>query len=162
MKTHSLTFIVAIILAIFNLFYFTGCSGKQTIEIFPAENPASSRITQIYIGGSVNNPGYYALEDRDTIDSLIKAAGGTADNYDSSQFELIVIQPNEATQKIDINRADAWLLKALPGVGETKAQAIIEYRTENGLFRNINELLNVEGIGQGVFNSIKDLITVCD
>jgi competence ComEA-like helix-hairpin-helix protein len=65
-------------------------------------------------------------------------------------------------QKIDINRAEAWLLEALPGIGPTKAQAIIDYRQQNGYFSDISEILNVEGIGQDIYEQIKDLITVGD
>jgi comEA protein len=63
-------------------------------------------------------------------------------------------------QKIDINRAEAWLLEALPGIGPSKAQAIIDYRKQNGGFSDISELLNVSGIGQDIYQKIKDLITV--
>jgi comEA protein len=65
-------------------------------------------------------------------------------------------------QKIDINRAEAWLLEALPGIGPSKAQAIIDYRQQNGGFSDISELLNVSGIGQDIYQKIKDLITVGD
>jgi comEA protein len=65
-------------------------------------------------------------------------------------------------QKIDINRAEAWLLEALPGIGPSKAQSIIDYRQQNGGFSDISELLNVSGIGQDIYQKIKDLITVGD
>ncbi len=68
----------------------------------------------------------------------------------------------ESPQKIDINRAEAWLLQALPGIGETRAQAIIDYRRQNGPFQSINELTKVSGIGAATLDSIKDLITVTD
>jgi len=81
-----------------------------------------------------------------------------------NQIKLLIPQPGEENevQKIDINRAPAWLLEALPGIGEVKAQAIIDYRQQNGLFNNINELLKVRGIGQTTLDNIKDLITVAD
>jgi comEA protein len=72
-----------------------------------------------------------------------------------------VSQP-EAPQKIDINRAEAWLLEALPGIGPSKAQAIIDYRQQNGRFANITEITRVEGIGPAIYEQIKDLITVGD
>jgi competence protein ComEA len=65
-------------------------------------------------------------------------------------------------QKININTAGAWLLAALPGIGEARAGAIIAYRTENGPFRDINELLNVPGIGEATLENIRDLVTVAD
>ena len=70
--------------------------------------------------------------------------------------------PAELPQKIDINRAEAWLLEALPGIGEAKAQAIIAYRQQNGGFGHITEIANVEGIGPAIYEDIKNLITVGD
>jgi comEA protein len=65
-------------------------------------------------------------------------------------------------QKIDINRAEAWLLEALPGIGPAKAQAIIDYRQQNGGFGHIAEITEVPGIGQDTYESLRDLITVGD
>jgi comEA protein len=65
-------------------------------------------------------------------------------------------------QKIDINRAEAWLLEALPGIGSAKAQAIIDYRQQNGGFGHIAEITEVPGIGQSIYDDIKDKITVGD
>ena len=70
--------------------------------------------------------------------------------------------PEDQPQKIDINRAEAWLLEALPGIGESKAQAIIAYRQQNGGFGHIAEITNVEGIGPAIYEQIKELITVGD
>lgn len=72
------------------------------------------------------------------------------------------VNPAEQPQKIDINRAEAWLLEALPGIGESKAQAIIDYRQQNGGFKHITEITRVEGIGPAIYEQIKDLITVGD
>lgn len=65
-------------------------------------------------------------------------------------------------QKIDINRAEAWLLEALPGIGPSKAQAIIDYRRQNGGFSDITEITEVPSIGMSIYEDIKDLITVGD
>jgi comEA protein len=65
-------------------------------------------------------------------------------------------------QRIDINRAEAWLLEALPGIGPSKAQAIIDYRQQNGGFGHIAEIIEVPGIGQSIYDDIKDRITVGD
>jgi competence protein ComEA len=73
-----------------------------------------------------------------------------------------VLAEGESEQKVDINRAEAWLLQALPGIGEVRARAIVDYRQQNGSFRNINELLEVEGIGMDTYEKIKPLITVAE
>jgi len=74
----------------------------------------------------------------------------------------VVVGPSNEPQKIDINRAEAWLLEALPGIGPSKAQAIIDYRLENGGFGDITEITNVPGIGKSLYENIKELITVGD
>lgn len=61
--------------------------------------------------------------------------------------------------KININTADLYTLMSLPGIGETYAQRIIDYRNANGPFKDIKELMNVTGIGEKRYNAIKDLIT---
>ena len=61
---------------------------------------------------------------------------------------------------IDINRADAAELMTLPGIGASKADSIISYREENGGFSSIEDIMNVEGIKEGVFNRIKEHIKV--
>ena len=56
----------------------------------------------------------------------------------------------------------SWVLEALPGIGEVLAQRIVDYRSENGPFRRIEDLLKVSGIAPATFEKIKDYITVSD
>lgn len=119
---------------------------------------------KILVGGEVNNPGLYPIFADDNIEDIIRAAGGLKEGADLSQVELTICAVNEGetSQKININRAEAWLLEALPGVGEARAQAIIDYRRQNGPFRDINELMKVPGFGDVNFGKVKDLIAVND
>jgi competence protein ComEA len=98
----------------------------------------------------------------DTLEDVIGAAGGVTGDAEPDYLELIVPGRGEVAelQKININTADVWLLSALPGIGDVRAQSIVAYRLENGPFRDIDELLNVEGIGAVTLANIKDLITV--
>ena len=67
---------------------------------------------------------------------------------------------NEASSKVNINTATKDILLTLTGIGDTKADDIINYRETNGLFKKIEEIKNVSGIGEALFNKIKDSITV--
>jgi competence protein ComEA len=63
-------------------------------------------------------------------------------------------------QTVNINTATAEQLDALPGIGPSKAQAIIDYRNEHGRFNSIEDIQNVKGIKEGEFSKIKDSIRV--
>lgn len=84
------------------------------------------------------------------------------------QLETINNQKTENTKsdekitdsKISINKATKEQLQSLTGIGETKAEAIIKYRTENGDFKKIEDIKNVSGIGESAFEKIKDQITL--
>jgi len=137
-------------------------SGSQPVEI--SMPPAPELAGDIYIGGAIGNPGIYPLKNSDSIEALIQAAGGTISSTNLSGLKLYIpiVEEAQEPQKVNINRAEVWLLKALPEIGETLAQRIIDYRQQNGPFRNINELTKVEGIGTATFEQIKHFITVAD
>ena len=61
---------------------------------------------------------------------------------------------------VNINTATVDELKSLPGVGPAKAAAIVEYRSRNGNFKSVEELKQVKGIGDGIFNKLKDEATI--
>ena len=64
------------------------------------------------------------------------------------------------TGKVNLNEADIEALQTLDGIGEVKAKAIIDYRDKNGPFKQIEDIKNVSGIGDSVYEKIKDNITV--
>ncbi len=135
---------------------------SQPVEI--TLPPAQEMLGEIYVGGEVNNPGIYPFKGDDTISDIIQAAGGISAGADPGELKLYVLSGGEKAppQKVDINRAEAWLLEALPGIGPSRAQAIIQYRQQNGRFHHISELLKVEGIGTTTYEKIRHLITVDD
>jgi competence protein ComEA len=138
-------------------------SRSQPVEIVLSQTEPPEQSGELYIGGAVANPGIYPWQEGDTIQALLLDAGIEPD-ADLSHIEIYVPQEGETAslQKIDINRAEPWLLEALPGIGEVTAQAIVDYRSENGPFKRIEDLLKVSGIGPATLEKIKDYITVSD
>ena len=138
-------------------------SRNQPVEVVLSQTEPPAQSGEIYIGGAVANPGIYSLKEGDTLQALLSDAGVEPD-ADLSNIELHISREGEeqSPQKIDINRAEPWLLEALSGIGEVLAQRIADYRSENGPFKRIEDLLKVSGIGQATFENIKDYITVSD
>lgn len=155
----SVILVVAVALS-GGLLFLSGCSPGEPLDISPP--PGQQLAGEIYIAGAVAIPGIYPIKDGDTLETLILAAGGATPNADLSRLSLQVsiTGEGEASQKININLAGAWLLEALPGIGPARALAIVDYRSLNGPFRQILELINVEGIGMATYEQIEELITV--
>jgi len=138
-------------------------SRSQPVEIVLSQTVPPEQSGEVYIGGAVANPGFYPWQEGDTIQALLLDASVEPD-ADLSHIEIYVPREGEEQppQKININRAEPWLLEALPGIGEVLAQRIVDYRSENGPFRTIEDLLKVSGIGPATFEKIKDFKTVSD
>ena len=138
-------------------------SRSQPVEIVLSQTEPPEQSGELYIGGAVANPGIYPWQEGDTIQALLLDASVEPD-ADLSHIELYIPREGEeqSPQKIDVNRAEPWLLRVLPGIGEVKAQAIVGYRNEHGPFKRIEDLLKVSGIGPATFEKLKDYITVSD
>lgn len=159
--TLAVIVLVAIIV-IGGVFIWTRCGPAQPVEI--SLPPDAEFTDRIYIGGAVNNPGFYPLSDDDNLEALIQAAGGVSASANTSYFKLYVpgVGEEEGPQRVDINRAGVRLLVTLPGIGEVLAGRIIDYRQQNGPFLNTSEILKVAGIGAVTYENIESLITVAD
>jgi competence protein ComEA len=137
--------------------------GNQPVEIALSQTEPPQQAGQLYIGGAVASPGIYPWQACDTLQTILYDAGVEAE-ADLSHIEIYVPQAGEtaSAQKIDVNRAEPWLLEALPGIGEVLAQRIADYRTENGPFKTVEDLLKVSGIGQGTLDDVRNYVTVSD
>ncbi|MEE8620042.1 MAG: helix-hairpin-helix domain-containing protein, partial [Dehalococcoidia bacterium] len=138
-------------------------SRNQPVEIVLSQTEPPAQGGELYIDGAVANPGIYPLKEGDTLQTLLSDAAVEPD-ADLSHIELYIPREGEdqSPQKIDINRAEPWLLEALPGIGAVLAQRIVDYRSENGPFRRIEDLLQVSGVGEATLDNIKDFIAVSD
>ena len=88
---------------------------------------------------------------------MLMAVGGSVVRAEQQQQQGAA-QP--ANQLVNLNSAAAADLQKLPGIGAAMAARIIDYRQKNGGFKKIEELMNVQGIGEKVFLRLKPLVTV--
>ncbi len=156
----------------------TGTEGEEVAE------PVKTLC--VYVCGAVANPGVYELLDGSRIYEAVELAGGMTKEAEGSALNLAQplsdgekIQiptitevengsyPSEDSSfsqnepgKVNINLAGREELMTLPGIGEGKADSILKYRQEQGMFSNIEELMQVEGIKQGVYDKLKDKICI--
>ncbi|MCL1936193.1 MAG: helix-hairpin-helix domain-containing protein [Defluviitaleaceae bacterium] len=153
---------------------------QNTFEI---ENTKNTII--IFISGEVENPNVFELPYGSRVIDAIEIAGGATDNADINKINLAriisdsehIIIPhyteqnivtemqntqntNNSSGLININTADSATLQNLPGIGPSISQNIIRYREQHGNFTSIEQIQNVNRIGQNIFNGIRDLITV--
>jgi len=155
-----------------------------TPNLTPPPTPTVNTI-RVHITGEVNEPGVYSLPEGATVLDAIQAASGETEKSEAEALNLaavltdgqrIYIPSNEATTQtfeteqrsseiistslVNINTATKSELEALPGIGPVLAQAIIDYRTNNGFFLAEEDLIKVRGIGNVLFQSLQELITV--
>ena len=98
-------------------------------------------------------------------DDVASAALGTssADPSDTaSAEEMPAPQTPTADAPLNLNTATKEELMLLPRIGETLAERILAYRAENGSFVSTEQLMDIDGIGEGTYNSLRDLVTVED
>lgn len=93
---------------------------------------------------------------------LLITVGGSRAKRKEVKTEYVTSQKYDQSlvQKVNINTAGVEELTALDSIGESKAQNIIKYRETNGSFKSVKDIMKVDGIGKGIFNKIKDRISV--
>ena len=138
------------------------------------------------IKGAVQKPGVYEAAEGDRVIDLLEKAGGLTDKADGTKInfalnitdEMVIYVPEkgeileEATVedgkargqqdngKINLNQANESELQTLPGIGPSKAAAIIEHRETNGPFKDVADLKLISGIGEKTFEKLKEHISV--
>ena len=142
----------------------------------------------VHIAGAVENPGVYTLTEGQRVEDALQKAGLT-DQADADALnraallndgqKIVVpftdeahtinqqenssehsLSTSEQNHKINLNQATITQLMDLPGIGEVKAGAIIQYRQEHGGFQSVEELLQVSGIGRAIYAQVADRVYV--
>ena len=93
------------------------------------------------------------------VESAATAGTGTSTNSTSTSSNSSASN-QESGEKVNLNTADVAGLQKLTGIGEKKAEQIIAYREQNGPFKKVEDLMQVSGIGEKTFASLKDQLTV--
>jgi len=164
----------------------TGEPRGEPIQLSPPPTPSPLIV---HVTGAVNKPGVYSLPPASRVGEAIDLAGGLADDADASlinlaqlvedgeqvwipyqihqdvveeQSDIVGAEPaqSRANDLININTATQIQLESLPGIGPAYAEAIIQYRLENGPFEKIEDIQDVKGIGPITFEKIRSLITI--
>lgn len=162
--------------------------SSSTHELEGSTSVVEGMTILVDIKGEIKKPGVYELSSDSRLNELILLAGGFTlaaeerqlnlaeklsdqqmiyvPNKDEVNFSVEQIQSNDekqtpsSTNLININTADLNELQQLTGIGPSKAQAIISYREENGLFQRLEDLLQVTGFGEKTFEKLKNMIKI--
>ena len=147
------------------------------------ESTTLEAVIFVDIKGEVKKPGVYQMKVGDRVKDALDAAGGLTDEADRHKVnfakrledQMVIVVPKVGEEpeaipagatskevskegKVNINTATVEELKTLKGVGEKKAEAIIEYRKKNGSFKTKEDLMKVRGIGKKLFESFEERI----
>ncbi|TCT27046.1 competence protein ComEA [Melghiribacillus thermohalophilus] len=151
----------------------TETSGDNDVEKKPS-------MVMVDIKGEVRKPGVYQIDEDSRVKDAVELAGGLTNEADElsvnlaqkiyDEMVIIVAKKGEADHgsstsgmgqgQVRINSAGKEEIETLPGIGPSKAEAIIQYREDNGPFKKLEDLLNVSGIGPKTLENIKEFIIV--
>ena len=151
-------------------------------EVVPPAESEQKEVCYVYVCGAVASPGVYELQTCRRVYDAIRLAGGLSEDAsfesvnqaenvtDGQMIKVLTISEAENSTEngketasdglLNINNAGVAEFMTLPGIGQSKAEAIVQYREQNGAFSSVDEIMNVDGIKEGVFNKIKDCIKV--
>ena len=166
------------------LYLIDGRGNEVVVETAEAKEITVEDVREslivVYVTGAVLEPDIYEVKEDSRLHEVIDMAGGFVDEANQAGLNLarfvfdgeqihVPYMPEEGAQvggiipgvdKISINQADLEALMTLSGIGESKARAIIAYRETNGPFKRLEDIMNVAGIKEAMFNKIKDEISI--
>ena len=148
-----------------------------------SSSPSPSVTLIVDVAGAVRQPGVYEFAEGDRVIDAIERAGGSLAKADLSLLNLAApladgtqilvpkagppvagvpggVGTGPSSGLININAASETELETLSGIGEVLAATIVEYRTQNGPFASVEDLMDVSGIGPATLDEIRDQVTV--
>lgn len=149
----------------------------------PAASAAPAGPLVVSVSGKVRRPGLVEVPDGSRVADVVKAVGGVLPGADltglnlarkvtdGEQIAVGVPVASEAPSggaaatpapggKVDLNSATAAQLDTLPGMGPVTVQKILDWRTKNGRFARVDQLREIDGIGERRFAQLRELVTV--
>lgn len=161
----------------------TALLGRLTQEPAAEPLPAIEVVAEqvvVHVAGEVLHPAVYRLPGGSRVADAVAAAGGATEHADLDGLNLARVvedgeqllvpaagAPGSAQRggvrpdgKVDLNRATAAELDALPGIGPVLAERIVAYRERHGGFRTVRDLRRVQGIGAKLYGSLSELVAV--
>jgi competence protein ComEA len=161
---------------------FSACGRAAPVTVRLADSTNASALIRVYVSGAVRTPGVYPLHGGDRVVEAVEAAGGPAPDADTEAVNFAQrlqdeqhlhvprvgetpatpapAGPRGSAQPLDINRADASLLSALPAIGSVRAQQIVDSRQRAGPFTDTKDLVQRSILTQSTYEQVKDLIEV--
>ena len=177
--------VIACVIAAWWVFHTPRAPVEQSIPLASVvTQPPKVATLMVHVLGAVQKPGVYSLPDGARVFEAVFLAGGFTSEADQPAINLAAtlsdgtqiyvpaigeparslpsgsVGGDPASSTVNLNTASARELEVLPGIGPTTAQAIIQYREENGPFQSVDELLRVQGIGDAKLNAIRELISL--
>lgn len=164
-----------------------GSNGKEEVWLeaeAKSQKEEETDIIYVQVSGAVNHPGVYELPLGSRVFQALELAGGMTQEAQEKSInqaqtledgQMIWVptaeeaaalpeqQPESLAKddgKVNLNTATKEELQTLPGIGEAKAQSIVAWREEHGSFTQIEDIMKIEGIKEGVFSKIKDSVKV--
>jgi competence protein ComEA len=188
-QTITIIIIVLIIAAILGYLYVSSAENNISINASDNSSDSDESVKtaeteeiiiyRVHVAGYVNNSGVYDVPSDYRVIDAIELAGGATDEAYLDAINLAakikdaerIYVPSKSEKNsytaaitestlVNINTSSLSELKTLPGIGDSRAADIINYREKNGGFESINDIKNVPGIGDGIFTRIEDLIDV--
>ena len=154
-------------------------------EIIVTETEEPEEIMVVEIKGEVKKPGVYAMEPGSRLNDLLNTSGGalpeatlrnvnlamriadgdsfyipSKEETEESAGPSVIVGGGEAEGKIDLNKASREELMSVTGIGPSTADNILAYREENGRFSSVDDLINVNRIGEKTLEKLRDFFIV--